>query len=62
MPEAELTVRRAASEAVVATLITSVLAVGMFDLGVLFYILAAAASSTPSPVQHPASELELRHA
>jgi hypothetical protein len=62
MSEAELTVRRAASEAVVATLITSVLAVGMFDLGVLFYILAAAASSTASPVQHPAGELELRHA
>jgi hypothetical protein len=44
----DLAIRKAASEATLAALIGSLVAVGMFDLGVSFYMFAAAASSFSS--------------
>jgi hypothetical protein len=42
----ELAVRKAASEAIIAGMITGAFGLGMFDLGVSFYMFAAASSST----------------
>jgi hypothetical protein len=58
----ELAVRKAAAEAVIAALIGSTLAIGMFDLGVLFYMFAAAASSAPAEPREQDAPLELQHA
>lgn len=55
-------VRKAASDATIATLIGSTVAVGMFDLGVSFYMFAAAASTVCRPARAEETVLELRHA
>ena len=61
--DAERAMRKAASDATVAALIGSLVAVGMFDLGVSFYLFAAAASSTSSePQQDAYPQLEPHHA
>jgi hypothetical protein len=55
-------VRKAASDATIAALIGSLVAVGMFDLGVSFYMFAAAASSMSVEPQRQALQLEPHHA
>jgi hypothetical protein len=60
--DAELAVRKAAADALVAGLIGAAVGVGMFDLGVSFYMFAAAASSFSSEPQHQALALEPSHA
>lgn len=58
----DLAVRKAASDATVAALIGSLVAVGMFDLGVSFYMFAAAASSFGSERAREPIVLEPSHA
>ncbi|HET8934036.1 MAG TPA: O-antigen ligase family protein [Polyangiales bacterium] len=58
----EFAVRKAASDAVVAGLIAAAAGVGMFDLGVSFYMFAAAASSLGSVQERPSLALEPSHA
>jgi hypothetical protein len=58
----DFAVRKAASDAALAALIGSVVAVGMFDLGVSFYMFAAAASSLSSERQPETLALEPSHA
>lgn len=60
--DAELAVRKAASDAVIAALIGALVAVGMFDLGVSFYMFAAAASSFRTARAREPVVLEPSHA
>jgi hypothetical protein len=63
--DADFAVRKAASDATIAALIGSMVAIGMFDLGVMFYLLAAAASSTstqPQPQAARTAQLKPSHA
>jgi len=58
----DFAVRKAASDATVAALIGSLVAVGMFDLGVSFYMFAAAASSFSVAQESESLALEPSHA
>jgi hypothetical protein len=58
----DFAVRKAASDAALAALIGSLVAVGMFDLGVSFYLFAAAASSFSRERQGESLVLEPTHA
>lgn len=60
--DAEFAVRKAASDAVLAGLFGAAIGVGMFDLGVSFYMFAAAASSLGSEPQRETLALEPSHA
>lgn len=58
----DFAIRRAASEAVIALLLLSAVSAGMFDLGIAFYMFAAAASSEVLAPRRQACALELAHA
>jgi hypothetical protein len=58
----DFAVRKAASDATLAALIGALVAVGMFDLGVSFYMFAAAASSFSAEPQREPLMLEPSHA